>query len=418
MFFLYKSLVYLSTPFLHLLLNKRVKIAKEDKLRLKERYGIAGLPCPKGKLIWLHAASVGEAQSTLILIDKILQKSPTTNILVTSGTVTSAKLMAERLPSRAVHQYAPLDHPRWINRFLEHWQPDLALRMESELWPTTLLALKTQKITTILINARLSDKSFKKWSKLKGSVKLLLSSFTKILTQTDKDTQLFKALGAKNVQTTGNIKYSAEPLFHAPEELARMQNAIDTRPCWVYASTHDGEEALACEIHQRLQAEHPDLLTIIVPRHPERRDDIKTKIAQYNLNVTFRGEDKNPPTTDINIYIADTLGELGLFFRLAPIAVIGKSFSHDGGGHNPIEAAQLDCVVLTGPKTELLQDIFDEMKEADAVHEASDPDDLYHKLNDLLTNPAICAEMAETAKNYIEQKTNIIDNIINELSLT
>ena len=418
MFFLYKSLLYLLTPALYLLLHKRVKQGKEDPARLKERYGFANLPCPKGALIWIHAASVGEAQSTLILINKILQKSPATHILVTSGTVTSAKLMAERLPSRAVHQYAPLDHPKWINRFLEHWQPDLALRMESELWPTTLLALKAQKIPTILINARLSDNSFRKWTRFKGTAQQLLSSFTKILTQTDKDTDLFKQLGATHVQTIGNLKYSAEPLFHHPDELAQLAQATKNRPLWVYASTHDGEEELACEIHQRLQADHPELLSIIVPRHPERRDQIKSKLEKYELGVTLRGKNKTPPAPDTDIYIADTLGELGLFYRLAPIAVIGKSFSHEGGGHNPIEAAQLNCAILTGPKTELLQDIFDDMRGAGAVYEASNHDDLYHKINDLLSNPSLCTEIAEVAIAYIEQKTDIIDKIINELTLT
>ncbi len=417
MFLLYKALFYLATPFLILMLNARIKKGKEDSERIKERYGVASIPCPKGSLIWFHAASVGEAQSTLILIDKILQQSPSTHILVTTGTVTSANLMQARLPSQAFHQYAPLDHPLWVNRFLEHWQPDLALRMESELWPTTLLTLKAQRIPTVLINARLSDNSFKKWNMLKGSAKKLLSSFSLILTQSENDAILFKKLGADNVKPTGNIKYSAEPLPCDKNELNSLSNQIKGRPSWVYASTHDGEEEIACEIHKTLSVKHPSLLTIIVPRHPERRDEIAGKLNKFDLNVDLRGEQKTPPNDNTNIYIADTLGELGLFYRLSPIAVIGKSFSHDGGGHNPIEAAQLDCAVLTGPKTHLLKDIFHEMNNAGAVSELPSPKELTAKLDELFSTPALLEEMCGKAKEFVENQTSVIDNILSEIAL-
>ncbi len=403
------------------LLENRLKRGKESDIRLSERKGRSTLPRPTGTLIWIHAASVGEAQSTLILIDTISKQQADIKFLVTSGTLTSAQLMADRLPENAFHQFYPLDYPDWTNSFLNHWKPDLILWMESELWPNMLMQIKNRNIPSILVNARLSKKSYHAWKLFSGSAKKILSTFTLILTQTKTDELRFKNLGAKKVITTDNLKYSAAPLPYSDKELQNIQNIIKNRPTWVFASTHDGEEFLACKIHDILVKKMPDLLTIIVPRHPERRDDIRKTCRAMNLPHTFRSDNTNnqktPPEANTQIYVADTLGELGLFYKLTDIAVIGRSFSNDGGGgHNPIEAAQLGCAVLTGPNIQFQQQLFDEMFAANAAHQVRDKSDLLKQLQTLLTDAATRTKAITHAIEFSKTKTGVIDRVMENLT--
>ena len=417
MLLLYKVMTYLGTPFLGLLLHYRLSRGKEDKKRLGERRGIPSRTSPKGHLVWLHAASVGEAQSALILIEKILLMAPATNFLVTSGTTTSAALMEKRLPEQAFHQYYPLDNPVWVNRFLDYWQPDLALWMESELWPNMLQAIKTNHIPAVLVNARLSNKSFGRWVIFKAMARKLLSTFSLVMTQTEQDATHYKSLGADNVIVTDNIKNSAAPLPVNPTDLEALLNVTKNRPLWLYASTHDGEEAMACRLHTELKEKHPDLLTIIVPRHPERRQEIKQQCKIMGLKTFLRGVNKDLPLKDTDIYIADTLGELGLFYRLSPIAMIGRSFSNDGGGgHNPIEAAQLGCAVLTGPNIQYQTQLFDDMLAVDAVLQIKDEAKFLETLGKLLSDKQFNQTMIDNAAAYAKSKSDNIDKVMQQLA--
>ncbi|PZO84230.1 MAG: 3-deoxy-D-manno-octulosonic acid transferase, partial [Micavibrio aeruginosavorus] len=271
---LYETLIRAGKPALEMLLRARARRGKEDSLRINERKGRASIKRPAGKIVWVHAASVGEAQSALILINAMDNAAPDTHIVVTTGTVTSATLMERRLPANAFHQYVPLDHPVWVKSFLDHWQPDLALWMESELWPNMLGALKRRNIPAILVNARLSENSFRNWSMAKGAASKILGTFDLILAQTKADAHRFESLGAKNVTAGDNLKYGAAPLPYDELSLSALSLTVDGRPVWVYASTHEGEEDLACRVHARLKETIPSLLTIIVPRHPERREDV------------------------------------------------------------------------------------------------------------------------------------------------
>lgn len=378
--------------------------------------GIASRPRPKGRLIWIHAASVGEAQSALILIDALAKSAGGASILVTTGTVTSANLMQQRLPSFAFHQYMPVDHPDWVNAFLNHWRPDIALWMESELWPTILLALKKREIPAVLVNARLSDKSFHNWRMAGGSIKKLLSCFLLIIAQNEEFAQRFHTLGAVNVTFTENIKYSAAPLSYDPLSFSELKLAIDDRPCWVYASSHAGEEDLACRVHKILKEKIPNLLTIIVPRHPERRDDVSDICFQNGVKFRLRGAAAALPTPDDDVYIADTMGELGLFYTLCNIAMIGRSFSNDGGGgHNPIEAAQLGCAVLTGPNNQFQRTLYDEMQKEGAVIETKNEDDLIKALYSLLTDPAALQSLKDKAQNFSSRKTHVIEDVMAQI---
>lgn len=412
----YKKITAKSDALLNKLLNFRLSKGKESQTRLNERKGEATLPRPDGLLIWLHAASVGETQSTLILIDTLSKEMPQAKFMVTSGTITSAELMAKRLPSTAFHQFYPLDHPAWVEKFLYHWQPNLILWMESELWPNMLMAIQQQNIPAVLVNARLSDKSFKIWNIFSRTAQKLLSTFSLILTQTQNDEMRFKKLRAQKVFTTDNIKYSAAPLPYQESELADLQTVLNNRPTWVYASTHDGEELLACKLHASLVQRHPDLLTIIVPRHPERRDEIKKICNIMKLQTIFRGEEKKLPHDNTNIYVVDTLGELGLFYKLSPIAMIGRSFSNDGGGgHNPIEAAQMGCAVLTGPNVQFQSELFREMFAKNAAHQMNDKTELLNALRTLLEDEKILKESIELALKFASNKTNVIHIVMEQL---
>jgi 3-deoxy-D-manno-octulosonic-acid transferase len=416
---LYKFITSLSAPILNLLLRLRLKRGKEDAARLHERQGNPTEPRPDNgnPLIWIHAASVGEAQSALILMSAITIQKPKTNFLMTSGTVTSAHIMAKRLPENALHQYIPLDHPKWVESFLDHWQPDLALWMESELWPNILQTIKHKEIPAMLVNARLSDKSFRGWKRLKTQTNILLKSFDLILTQTEQDKIRYGLLGGQQVITAGNLKQSASPLPHDKADLDLLRGVISTRPTWVYASTHDGEEELAARIHKKLKEKIPNLLTIIVPRHPERRGDIAEKLEVTNLDIVFRGEDKNLPALNTDIYIADTLGELGLFYRLSDIAMIGRSFSLDGGGgHNPIEAAQLNCAVLTGPNIQFQEELFEDLLKTDGAKQVMTEEALQDELLALFSDEKVREYRVKNALAIALEKKYIIDNYMKHLS--
>lgn len=402
---LYQNILRLSPPLLRGVLAWRQYKGKEDPARLRERRGYASHPRPEGQLVWIHAASVGEAQSALILLDKL----GADHILMTSGTVTSANYLRARLPEHAIHQYIPLDTPRWVTRFLDHWKPDIALWMESELWPNMLSEIKRRHVPAALINARLSDRSFKRWQMAARSAQNVIGAFSVILAQTVDAETKYKQLGATNVHFTDNIKFSAAPLPCNAQDLSTVVNAIGLRPCWIYASTHDGEEQLASRMHERLKATYPDLLTIIAPRHPNRRE----QIAAFIGNAQLRGEEKVPPAPETGIYIADTMGELGLFYRAAPVAMIGRSFSVDGGGgHNPIEAAQLDCAVLSGPHVQYQQEIFDDMIAMDAARLVTDDDDLYDALMRLFSDKDYLADRQEKARAFAAKKEAVVDEVM------
>jgi 3-deoxy-D-manno-octulosonic-acid transferase len=413
---IYEGLVRSGRPFLEYLLRVRIRRGKEEEDRLSERRGVSSRPRPPGKLVWIHAASVGEAQSALILIDAIAKRMEGISVLVTTGTVTSANLMARRLPPFAFHQYVPLDHPDWVSAFLDYWNPSLAFWMESELWPNMLHALKRRGIPCLLINARMSDRSFKGWRRVPSLARSALGCFSAILAQTEDGADKFGKLGAGNVFVTDNLKYSASPLPFDPVALSALRLSVTDRRVWVYASTHKGEEALACRIHKRLHQSMPDLLTIIVPRHPERRNEITDVCYKHDLKFRLRGQNHALPAPDDDIYIADTLGELGLFYSLSPVAVIGRSFSDDGGGgHNPVEAAQLGCAVLTGPNNQNQRQLYDDMAADQAVLECADEESLYAALYRLFSEPEALKELQGRSRSFVLKKSAVIENVMEKI---
>ena len=416
MLYFYQWLMGHSEGALESLLKKRLHKGKEDGARLNERRGTPNLARPSGKLVWLHAASVGEAQSALILINALLNAHPDIHILVTTGTLTSAKRMQDSLPPQAIHQFIPLDSPSWAAQFIDYWQPDLVLWMESELWPNLLLEIKKRKIPAALINARLSKRSYRGWKLFRSSAQQVLETFQIILAQTHQDAKRFKKLGVSCVEVTDNLKYSAAPLECDTEDLNILKHAIGERPLCVYASTHAGEEAMAMRVHMRLEHSYPELLSIIIPRHPNRGDEILKLADTQNIKAVLRGDNKALPDQDSEIYIADTLGELGLFYRLSDIVYIGRSLSDDGGGgHNPIEAAQLKSAIIHGKHIQNLQDIYDDMAKAQANLCVNNEEALYEALKNLLSNPAHKKQLIVHAENFANAKSHVIDRVIDLL---
>ena len=413
---LYKYAMRLARLPLLMLLSARRHAGKEHAERLPERTGIPGFDRPDGFLIWLHAASVGEAQSTLILIQTMHGRFPDAHMLVTTGTVASAALMADRLPDYAIHQFYPLDHPAWVSRFLDHWRPDAALWLESEIWPSMLMEIQRRAIPAALVNGRLSDRSCRRWARAGDSFARILAAFGVILAQTEQDAANFRRLGARHVRVAENLKYGSALLPVDPEAQSAYRHAVGARPAWLYASSHAGEEALACRVHRALRPRFPDLLTVIVPRHASRMPDVAAEAQNHGLRAAIRSQGALPAPSD-DLYIADTIGELGLFYRECPVALIGRSFSDDGGGgHNPFEAAQLGSVVLYGPQVQNLQAIYDDMTAEGAAFRCATEDALTQQLEQLLAQPALLAERQRRGFAFVENRRESLQSTLDQLN--
>jgi 3-deoxy-D-manno-octulosonic-acid transferase len=408
---LYRAATWIVTPFLSLYLHRRLKRGKEEFGRIPERHGLIQTDRPKGFLVWCHAASVGESLSLLPLLHRLSSRGDVA-ILVTTGTVTSASLMRDRLPAGAIHQYAPLDAPIFIARFLDHWRPDLVLWVESELWPNTLTALKDRMIATVLLNGRLSVRSAARWAKAPQFSAHLLSCFRLLLAQSERDAQRFRSIGAPLAHSVGNLKYAAAPLPASDRDLEKLRVVIGDRPVWLFASSHAGEDDLVRDVHRKLLARHPRLLTILVPRHPARGAEIAHQLADLSPRQRSTG---GLPDDSTHFYIADTLGELGLFYRLSPIACIGGSFV-PVGGHNPIEAAQLDAAILYGPRMDNFADVAAQLEAAGAARSVDTAEAVANTVNRLLTEPSERHAMTLAARTVADQNAAVLDWVLHAIA--
>ena len=410
---LYRGLTTAAEPLIRYYLTRRRDAGKEDPDRLNERFGEASCPRPPGALAWVHGASVGEAVSALALIDRMLAERPELNVLVTTGTVTSARLLAKRLPRRAFHQYVPVDRAGWIQRFLDHWRPDLALWMESELWPNLIRGIAAAGTPLVLLNGRMSEPSFRRWQRVPFLIRPLLEAFALCLGQDHAQSERLSALGAPRTRMVGNLKYAAAPLPVDDAELERVRRAIAGRPVWLAASTHPGEERMLADAHRATAAARPDLLTMIVPRHADRGAEIAAELAAAKLRVARRSTRQDPAAAEI--YLADTMGELGLFYRLAEIAFVGGSLVPHGG-HNPLEPALLGCAVLSGPHTRNFAAVFEEMRAARAVSEVADAAALAAAVGSLLDDPVRRHALADAAHGVARARAGVLDAVLDEIA--
>jgi 3-deoxy-D-manno-octulosonic-acid transferase len=406
-FHLYRGLTALGAPLIDYYLERRKKRGKEDLARFGERQGHAGRERPPGPLVWVHAASVGESLSMVPLVERLCARGLT--VLLTTGTVTSADMMAERLPQGALHQYVPVDRLAYVRRFLDHWRPDLALWAESEFWPNLLGESHHRGVPLVLVQGRVSQRSFARWKRVPGLIRRLLSPFVLCLAQTAGDAQRLKALGGQDVRCLGNLKYAVPPLPAEPGELAALGAALDGRPRWLASSTHPGEEVLAAQAHRRLAGRFPGLLTMVVPRHPVRGPDIARELAAMGLSVARRSAGE-PPQPGTDVYVADTMGELGLFYRLADIVFLGKSLLV-GGGQNPFEPARLGAAVLFGPLMANFPDMAPPMVEAGAAERVDDLDGLTEAVGRLLGDTALTARRKRAALDWAGGEAGGLDAV-------
>lgn len=344
---IYSHGLALLRPAVPFLLRARERRGKEDPARRGERLGFAGRERFPGPLIWVHAASVGETNAVLPLINEMLSLHPAAHLLLTTGTTTSAEIAAQRLPQRACHQYVPLDVPQYVERFLDHWRPDLAIFTESDIWPNLVIATSARAIPLALVNARMSPRSSQRWRKFRRHGRVLFSRFNVVLAQSTSVARVIKLLGAPNVIVTGNLKIDAPPPPINESVLIRLKEAVAGRPILLAASTHPQEEAAVAAAHVLIARQLPGLLSIIVPRHPERGAGLFAQLSAQGLKISRRSV-SDTPAAGTDIYLADTLGELGTFYSLCPVAFIGGSLI-EHGGQNPIEAVRLGAVILTGP---------------------------------------------------------------------
>ena len=416
----YRGGLWLGEPMVAGLLAWRAGRGKEDRARLAERRGLPGRARPVGPLAWMHGASVGEALSLIGLVEGMIARG--FSVLVTTGTRSAAELIGTRLPAGAVHQYMPLDAPRWVARFLDHWQPDLALVAESEIWPNTVVALHARAIPLLLVNGRMSERSFEGWARAPRTARVLLARIAVCLAQTRDDAERFARLGAPRVSVAGNLKYDSAAPPADPQQIACLGAMIGDRPVWVAASTHAGEDEAVANAHAALKSRFPRLLTIVAPRHPRRGGEVAACAAAHGLRGARRAAGGRPHPA-IDLYVADTIGELGLFYRLSPLVFLGGSLVPHGG-QNPIEPVRLEAAVLHGPHTENFTEVYRALDAAGGAAAVADGADLAATVGDLLAAPARIAAMARAGQRAlapfegaVERTLAVLDPFIAQMKL-
>lgn len=403
----YRAAWALAGPLVGPWLAWRARRGKEDPRRLGERAGRASLPRPAGALCWIHAASVGEARSVAPLVERLARR-PRTSVLLTTVTRTSARALEGALPERAFHQFAPLDRPAAVARFLDHWRPDLAVRVESEIWPATLDALARAGVPRAIVQGRLSAATARRWRLLGGTLRRLLAGFDPVIAQGSDDVRRFAALGVANVRGPLNLKADAGPPAADPAEEAALRKALGNRPRWLAASTHPGEEEAALAAHRHAAARIPGLLTVLLPRHPDRGAEVEALARADGLRVRRRTRDGAPG--DADAYVADTLGETGLFYRLCPVAFVGGTLA-PRGGHNLLEPAGLGRAVLHGPDVANVRDVARALEAAGGSREVADAESLGAALLALLGDPAAAARMGEAAGRVARAAAGAADRV-------
>jgi 3-deoxy-D-manno-octulosonic-acid transferase len=407
----YRKLSSAMVPLSPALISRRLKLGKEDPARVGERRGLSADIRPIGPLVWIHGASVGEVLAAAALIERL--RALDMRILLTSGTVTSAAIVAKRFPADVIHQYVPYDSPRYVARFLDHWRPSLALFIESDLWPNLILSSAARRLPMVLINGRMSQRSFPRWRRVSGTISALLGRFELCLAQSRLDGERFAALGSRNVTVTGNLKLDVAAPPADANKLERLMSVTRGRPVVVAASTHPGEEEILVETHKTLAGFFPKLLTVIVPRHADRGEAIARMIAASGLNAALRSREELPiAATDI--YVADTMGEMGLFYRLAPIVFMGGSLvAH--GGQNPIEAVKLGASVVHGPHVFNFTDVYETLDAAGGARKADSQEALVKQLGQLLADPKVRDAQLAASERVVEQLGGALERTLTAL---
>lgn len=410
-FAIYEGFGRVAGPLLSFLHRRRAAQGKEDPLRRGERFGIASHPRPEGSLVWVHAASVGEMNAILPVVRGLSEQGHA--VVLTTGTVTSAEAAKGRLPPGAIHQFVPYDAQPGINRFLDHWRPDLAVVVESEIWPTAVRSLKRRNIPLVIANGRMSPKSAAGWLKVRRLAHYLFADIDLCLARSNEDAKNYRRIGVRNVDMIGDLKFDGRLPVADPQALQDFRTAIGERPVWFAASTHPGEDEQVIAAHKTIAAAQPGLLTFIAPRHPVRGNAVRGLIEQAGLSVAQRSRNE-ALSSDTDVYLADTIGEMGLFFRLAPVVFMGASLM-PLGGHNPLEPAQCGSAILTGPSFPNQKDVYDRLIAEGGAVVVNGADEIAHEVSHLIFEPEAARKMGAAAKRVAFEGTGAVERTLHAL---
>jgi len=408
---LYLIASWFATPVFWLVHWIRCRSGKDDPARGAERFGVCRSSRSSGQLTWVHAASVGETNSVLPLIERLTGQGH--QVLLTTVTVTSAEIAKKALPEGALHQYAPYDTPRALNRFLDHWKPDLAVMVEAEIWPGILTLSSRRGIPIAVVNGRLSERSTRFWKRTGGFARSLFAQIDLCFAQSDADAVRYRDLGVHKVATPGNLKFDVVPPIAEAQDVAAFKKMLGGRKVFLAASTHPGEDGIVLDVYQALKPDLSDLLLIIAPRHPLRGEEISALVEERGLQAARRSR-LQEPVDDTAVYIADTLGEMGLFYRVADAAFIGGSYA-PVGGHNPVEAAGLDAAIISGPNVAKTRAVYQEFWRAGAAIRADTPQDLTNAVHHLLKDDAKRLILTAKARDVINHGQGALDRTLEGL---
>ena len=409
----YRILMAAASPAAPLLLAWRARRGKEDPARHGERLGRASARRPAGPLAWFHAASVGETNAVMPLISALRDARPDISVLLTTGTVTSARLAASQARKEIIHQYVPLDTPGFARQFIAHWRPDIALFAESEIWPNLIAETAARGTPLVLVNGRVSDRSYANWRRRPATAKSLFSQFDLVLAQNERYAECFSALGATHSLAVGNLKVDSPPPAAEARLLDKLKEATAGRTIFLAASTHQGEEAVVAEAHSALERDIPNLLTIIVPRHPQRGGDVTAQMEAAGLRVARRTGNAEL-TSNTQIYVADTIGELGLFYTLSTVAFIGGSLVPHGG-QNPVEAIKLGTAIVSGPKTGNFADAYNALVSRGGCDVIQDSGELAARVKALLQDPKAHARMLKAGAAAVDDLSGALKKTLDAL---
>ena len=409
---IYSLLASAGRPLVPLFLWTRIARGKEDVARVDERRGIPTHPRPAGRIVWMHGASVGECLALLPCIDEFVARG--FHVVVTSGSIGSARVLGERLPAGSIHQFVPLDVSQYALRFLDHWRPELVLLAESEIWPNIFRAIGKRRLPLILVNARLSPTSFSRWRTARKAAADVFGSIDLCLAQTKEDGERFAALGAREVRVAGNMKFDVTAPPADAADLSDLAGRIGGRPAWAAVSTHQGEEEIVADAHLALRSQFPLLLTMVAPRHPRRADAVAQMLVRRGLRIARRSQDALV-SDDTEIYLIDTLGETGLIYRVSKLAFIGRSLTAKGG-QNPIEAAKLNCAILHGPHVGNFREVYAALDAGEGAFVVEDRESLSNAVAWLLSDAQALRRAARNAAHIAEEHSGATARVMQAIA--
>ena len=404
-FFIYQILLSIILCFSPIIVIVRILKNKEDKFRFKEKFCLFSKKRGSGKLIWFHGSSVGEILSVVPVIKKYENDKSISKILITSSTLSSSKVLEKIKFKKTIHQFYPIDHVFFSKKFLSHWKPDVAIFLESEVWPSMFKSIKNENILLILLNARITKKSFDRWNKIKKFSNSIFSLVDKAYSQNLETNYYLKKLKVKDIKSVGNLKFIENDMLEINHSDKKLFSQFKKFKTFVAASTHNTEELFAAKTHILLKKKIKNIITIIIPRHIDRVDQIISQISELGLNVVSHKSNKKK-LSNIDIYVVDTFGESKKFYKLATTVFLGGSIIKRGG-QNPLEPARFGAKILNGPNIDNFKDVYKYLNQL--------------KISSTINSPQQCANSIIFKKNMKKVKkmkflgTTILKKTLNEL---